>query len=157
MTKTKSTLIACAVTLTGALLAAPAQAGDQEALWNAYDAVHGSLAADSVAGVAEQARTIESLASTLAEAGEHDAELAAVAKAASELESTDLETARSGFEPLSEAMARYAVAAGLDVELYHCSMKEAYWLQPAGETIENPYYGSSMLACGAPAEGLEGS
>lgn len=157
MTKTKSTLIACAVTLTGALLAAPAQAGDQEALWDAYDAVHGSLAADSVTGVAEQAREIESRAKALAEAGEHDEELDALATAAAELEGTDLETARSGFEALSEAMARYAEAAGLDLELYYCSMRKAYWLQNAGETIENPYYGSSMLACGTPAEGVEES
>jgi len=66
-----------------------------------------------------------------------------------------LEDAREGFEPLSEAVIRLLVSFGNPLEgpirLAHCPMASrnegALWLQ-AGDTVDNPYFGASMLDCG---------
>ena len=66
-----------------------------------------------------------------------------------------LEDAREGFEPLSEAVIRLLVRFGNPLEgsihLAHCPMASrnegALWLQ-GSETVDNPYFGASMLDCG---------
>ena len=57
---------------------------------------------------------------------------------------------REHFASLSKnmyALAKNAKLSGQPVYEQYCPMKDAYWL--SNETaIKNPYYGSSMLACG---------
>ena len=67
----------------------------------------------------------------------------------------DLEGARQGFEPLSEAVIRLLATFGnpLDgpVRLAHCPMaagsEGAQWVQQGAE-VDNSYFGASMLTCG---------
>jgi Cu(I)/Ag(I) efflux system membrane fusion protein len=69
--------------------------------------------------------------------------------------SNDLEGARAGFEPLSEAVEALLRTFGnpLDAELHvaFCPMADdnrgARWVQQ-GETIDNSYFGASMRRCG---------
>jgi len=63
----------------------------------------------------------------------------------------DLSHQREHFANLSKNMytlAKNAKLSGQPVYEQYCPMKDAYWL--SNETaIKNPYYGSSMLACGS--------
>jgi len=130
-----------------ALLATPAVTAETDPVWQAYQ----------LEGVPRQVEELGGAARALLEADRFTDELKAVADAARSLDVTDLEAARADFEALSQAVARYAVARGLDVQTYYCPMKEASWLQPATDTgVENPYYGASMLTCGAPVEQASG-
>ncbi|MEQ1634048.1 MAG: efflux RND transporter periplasmic adaptor subunit [Planctomycetota bacterium] len=68
--------------------------------------------------------------------------------------STDLEAARVHWKQVSQLalrlfeVARPSGADGAAFFVHHCPMAEADWLQLDGAT-RNPYYGSSMLECGA--------
>jgi Cu(I)/Ag(I) efflux system membrane fusion protein len=69
-----------------------------------------------------------------------------------------LEDQRSRFKTLSEAVIQLATqhpeaAAGL--QIVHCPMADARWLQPA-TGVRNPYYGKDMLECGT-VQGPAGS
>ena len=67
----------------------------------------------------------------------------------------DIETARKGFEPLSNGMIRAVERLGADIKgplfVLFCPMafdnKGAFWLQQ-DEDIRNPYFGAMMLKCG---------
>jgi Cu(I)/Ag(I) efflux system membrane fusion protein len=69
---------------------------------------------------------------------------------------TDIQSARAGFEHLSDGLITAADLFGLagdnPVYLYHCPMaldgQGADWLQNERGT-ENPYYGSQMFSCGS--------
>ena len=64
---------------------------------------------------------------------------------------TDIEDARNKFGTLSDAVVAYVdglhLKPGEGVRQAYCPMKRKPWLQK-GDTIANPYYGSSMLTCG---------
>ena len=64
---------------------------------------------------------------------------------------TDIEDARNKFGTLSDAVVAYMdglhLKPGEGVRQAYCPMKQKPWLQK-GDTIANPYYGSSMLTCG---------
>ena len=120
----------------------PAMAEHYEAIWKA-------LAGDGTDGVADHAAAIAELAETgdhpadaaeaVAEIGEHAERLA---------EAGDLDAAREAFGELTKPLVRYRKAVGAErLEVAYCPMKKKAWLQPDGD-IENPYYGSEMLACG---------
>lgn len=111
-----------------------------------YLEIQTALAADKTEGVAKAAKAIGAQAAGLGDKG------AAIAKAAKAVEgAADLKAARAAFGDLSDAV----IAAGKDegwkdtpdVKVAYCSMARKSWLQK-GETIRNPYYGSSMLTCG---------
>jgi hypothetical protein len=132
--------------------AQPAAAGaSEEDMVAGYLTIQEKLAADSVQEVAASADRLAAAARELAEQGKHSKELEAIAAAAERMTGTDLSVLRSAFGPVSRAMAVYAEKAGLDLGLYYCPMKDAYWLQ-RGDEIENPYQGKSMLGCGQKAE-----
>ena len=62
-----------------------------------------------------------------------------------------LETARTAFGRLGDAIMIYAQESGApigdDVKVAYCPMVRKYWLQQ-GEKIQNPFYGSKMSDCG---------
>lgn len=63
----------------------------------------------------------------------------------------DIKKQREYFASLSSKMAAVAKAVKLsDQPVYqaYCPMKKAYWLS-SEKAINNPYYGSVMLTCGA--------
>jgi uncharacterized membrane protein len=64
---------------------------------------------------------------------------------------TELEDAREKFGKLSDAVVTYMDGLKLTppegVRKAYCPMAQKPWLQK-GETLANPYYGSSMLTCG---------
>lgn len=65
---------------------------------------------------------------------------------------TEIADARDRFGALSEAVVAYMdglhLTAPEGVRVAFCPMKMKPWLQE-GSTLTNPYYGSSMLACGS--------
>jgi len=73
-----------------------------------------------------------------------------------------IEQRRVAFEPLSDnlwdALAKFGHGPEGTVRRFHCPMafdnKGANWIQ-AGETTANPYYGATMLRCGAQEEVLK--
>jgi Cu(I)/Ag(I) efflux system membrane fusion protein len=75
---------------------------------------------------------------------------ALIAKEAAALAEKDLAAQRGGLKSLSErviALVRSQPPAELTLYVAHCPMVEADWLQ-TGQTIANPYMGSSMPRCG---------
>jgi hypothetical protein len=66
-------------------------------------------------------------------------------------QATDLPTARAAFGGLSDAVLRFAAAAGVTfadrAAIAYCPMARKYWLQK-GDTVQNPYYGKQMSDCG---------
>lgn len=67
----------------------------------------------------------------------------------------DLEKQRAAFQGLSDNMITLVKATKFEGEIYvdYCPMKKASWLS-GDKPIKNPYYGSSMLACGTIKETL---
>lgn len=67
----------------------------------------------------------------------------------------DIEKQRAAFQGLSDNMIALFKATKFESEIYvdYCPMKKASWLS-AEKPIKNPYYGSSMLACGTVKETL---
>ncbi len=128
----------------------------------AYFIIQQKLSADS----AEQIETAQQeLIGALAESadmadklppnhqGHFKASLEELDKAAAGFKGKDIEQLRKNFDSLSKAMIAlvrdfYKDQPGAD-EVYqlYCAMAPGYWLQDEKDT-RNPYYGSSMLACG---------
>lgn len=112
-----------------------------------YEGIQKALAADSMTGISESARTIarairtdagKSLPLTVAE----DAEKLAEAK--------DLKAARRAFKPLSASLIAWLAqdqVGSSGYEAAYCPMANANWRQK-GEQITNPYLGKKMLNCG---------
>jgi Cu(I)/Ag(I) efflux system membrane fusion protein len=70
----------------------------------------------------------------------------------------DLAGLRESFKAISTYVIEIGKATGLPaeapaVQVFRCPMAKANWLQTASETA-NPYYGSSMLTCGAAVEAM---
>jgi protein SCO1/2 len=87
-----------------------------------------------------------------AEAGKLGAGGAAIDEAAGEFQkAADLQSARTAFARLGDAIRAYAKETGAgignDVNVAYCPMLQKYWLQ-TGTTIRNPYYGQVMSDCG---------
>ena len=105
-----------------------------------------ALHADRLEMVESEARALAAAAGKLA------AEGAAIRSAAAELlQAGDLESTRTAFAKLGDAILAYAkimkLALGDNIEVAYCPMARAYWLQ-AGDRIQNPFYGQAMSDCG---------
>lgn len=143
------TLFALAALLVAAPAAQAADTGPFEAMAKHYEPIWQALAGDSTDGVAEHAERI----AEIAESGDHPADAADIApeiarRARTVAEAPDLEAAREAFGELTKPLVRYRKAVGAErLEVAYCPMAEKAWLQPDGD-IQNPYYGSEMLACG---------
>ena len=126
-----------------AALAVPASAAVADGLAAPYLHIQVALANDSTAGVAEAARTIAAEAAGM---GEQAAAIGAAAEALAA--TTDLQSAREAFGPLSDALIVYGREVGFgELRLAYCPMVDKEWLQATSE-IRNPFYGSMMLTCG---------
>jgi len=114
------------------------------ALTDAAFAIQQALAHDTITGVGRQAAALRDAAAA--------AHLPAVATAAADLaQQTTIADARRAFGALSDALVAYARAhpdlRAAGVRVAYCPMVRKSWLQKDGP-VENPYYGSRMLACG---------
>jgi hypothetical protein len=116
------------------------------ALVDPYVKIHDSLATDTTDGVTGNAGAMVEAAQAIG-APAADVRTAAAALA----DSTDISDARSKFAVLSDAVVAYqrehelALPEGVRVAV--CPMILKPWMQ-RGDSITNPYYGSSMLTCG---------
>ncbi|HSB82672.1 MAG TPA: hypothetical protein VLM91_28180 [Candidatus Methylomirabilis sp.] len=112
-----------------------------------YEGIQKALAADSMTGIPERARTIArairtDVANTLPLTVAEDAEKLAEAK--------DLKAARRAFKPLSASLIAWLEenqAGSSGYQEAYCPMADANWLQKE-EQINNPYLGKKMLNCG---------
>lgn len=108
-----------------------------------YEAIRVALAGDTMTDVKSHAAALAPLAE---KAGGKAARQAAEQVGAA----ADIKTAREHFGPLSAALIpAFEKAALPNVHFFTCSMVGQSWAQ-TGKEIQNPYYGKSMLACGAP-------
>ena len=124
-------------------LAVPASAAVADGLAAPYLHIQVALANDSTEGVTDAARAIAAEAAGM---GEQAATIAATAEALAE--TTDLQSARDAFGPLSDALITYGRDVGFgELRLAYCPMVDKEWLQATSE-IRNPFYGSMMLTCG---------
>ncbi|MBI5396988.1 MAG: DUF3347 domain-containing protein [Verrucomicrobia bacterium] len=124
-----------------AALAEPAKS-----VFGGYLQIHGALAGDSAAGVADHAAAI----AAAIRADPNNTFPPQVAQQADVLaQAKDLGAAREAFKPLSRSLAQYATANKLTGRLVvvYCPMAKGSWLQ-SDRNVANPYYGASMLKCG---------
>lgn len=119
--------------------AAPVTASVSAAWWTAYVSVQEALADDNF----ENAKTA---LSNLLTASEGDIKTA-VATAS---EAADIENARTAFKPVSDAVKDGDLPEGHVVAYCPMAFNDtgAHWVQKDG-TLMNPYFGASMLHCGA--------
>lgn len=149
-------------------------ASDDSAWWVGqvcahYFEVRKTLAADSLDGIAEQAKTAGEYASVAAKLQpkldeavlkSYHEQMEGIAKAAAFPEQLDLESARLAFMTLSEHVVLYVrkVASKQEpapaVFLFHCGMAHACWAQEAEEP-GNPYFGKAMPKCGEPVPAVD--
>ena len=136
----------CLLFLTGlcvglsSLVAAEPAGAKSEILAN-YVKISAALAADNLADTQAAASALAVSAGqaknkTLAD------QATAVAKA------TDISAARGSFKALSTAVEPLAAGEKAYTVMF-CPMASADWVQMAG-AVRNPYFGKSMLTCGAP-------
>jgi hypothetical protein len=131
-----------------ALSAVPAFAADlPAALVQPYLKAHELLSTDELKGVAEAAKGIETAAASL---GTDAGPMAANAKKMGAART--IAEARTAFGALSVALDAYVEKTKStlpkDLHLAYCPMEDKPWMQK-GKEIKNPYYGSSMIDCGA--------
>ena len=133
-------------------------AGTVEALKSVLDVylpIWKSLADDSTEGIEASAARLAKAASEAAGKVEEESlkvQLEALAKAASEMNAGDLEGARESMKAVSRAIVKifesHDVKMPEKYTIIECSMVEERWIQDSAATL-NPFYGSSMLRCGA--------
>jgi protein SCO1/2 len=109
-------------------------------------AIQVALAHDTMDRVRENAAALRNAASTIGPAA------AAIGSAAGDLaKQATIADARRAFGTVSEALIAYLKAGNVPltagVRIAYCPMLRKQWLQKDG-SVENPYYGSRMLACG---------
>jgi hypothetical protein len=112
-----------------------------------YEAIQKALAADSLAGIAENAGAIATVVRADA-AGTLPASI--VADADGLAAAQDLRAARRTFKELSDELIAWLADRKAESTGYreaYCPMADANWLQK-GDAINNPYLGKKMLHCG---------
>jgi Cu(I)/Ag(I) efflux system membrane protein CusA/SilA len=112
-------------------------------LFPRYEAVRQALLAGSLERTKSAAAELDGAAT-----GAKQTRIATTAAALAT--SGDVESARTSFAELSEAMIAYRAASGErpKPQLVYCSMAKRSWLQPPG-AIANPYYAdAAMRGCG---------
>ncbi len=120
---------------------------DAGKLLSAYDPVRLALVSGNSKAAAEAATAFQLRISGEAEFAEKAGLLQAVGKM---LHAGSLEKQRAALNDISVLLWKLVKGSGAvsqPVYYQYCPMKNAYWLSMDKE-IRNPYYGSSMLACG---------
>jgi hypothetical protein len=111
-----------------------------------YLKIQEALANDSVEGVRQNAGELTTASTALGAPG-----MKIVTAATSLTSAGDIEDARTKFGNLSVAIETYMTGLKLTlpegVKAAYCPMVSKPWLQE-GDSLRNPYYGSSMLTCG---------
>jgi hypothetical protein len=124
----------------------PAGAAMPASIIDPYLAIQDGLARDSIDQLRANAGNIATAATALG-APAMKIDTAAVQLAAA----GNLDDARDKFATLSDAVVAYMdglhLKPGDGVRQAYCPMRQKPWLQK-GDSIANPYYGSSMLTCG---------
>ncbi len=112
-----------------------------------YLKIQAALSDDSMDGVTQHAGEIATASSALG-APAMKIDTAAVQLAST----TEIDRAREKFGDLSDAIDTYMTGLKLrapeGVKVASCPMVHKPWLQTAS-TIDNPYFGKSMLTCGS--------
>jgi hypothetical protein len=128
---------------TGILFAAPAEPLPKYGceLLTGYVPIAIALADDDLAS----ARTA---AAALSKQAESNGLTGIIEQARAVAEAPDLAKARAAFKSLSSEVEPLTVTED-KVTVMYCPMARADWVQPNGP-VANPYYGKSMLRCGAP-------
>jgi protein SCO1/2 len=121
------------------------------AIVDPYVRMQRALSADEVTGIDDAAAALSAAASALGADG------AAIRLAADAMRRpSSLTATRGDFGRLGDAILIYARTArralGDQVTIAYCPMAHRYWLQ-RGTTLQNPFFGKRMAACGriAPA------
>ena len=112
-----------------------------------YGSIQKALAADSMTGVSERARTI---ANAIRNDAGKSLPLTVAEQADILVQAQDIKAARRAFKPLSASLIAWLEESKLESTGYqeaYCPMADANWLQK-GEEINNPYLGKKMLNCG---------
>ncbi len=134
-------------------------------VYDAYLRVQESLAADDLGGFLEAAGELKSALESVSETGLAGETLVGWRNASSKLATsqptTTIEQARASFETMSDGVIelhrRFGHSPDEDWSIAYCPMAfdsaGADWLQ-RGDTINNPYFGASMLGCGDIVESL---
>jgi hypothetical protein len=124
----------------------------------AYLPIWKALAGDSTADVAQNARTIADIAGETARGMDETKlrnQLTTLQQAASEVDDTDIESARESMKALNRALIglfqSHDVKLGRRYTIIECPMVKERWIQDE-EQVMNPFYGSSMLTCGVKVE-----
>jgi hypothetical protein len=116
------------------------------AVLDPYIKIHDALAQDSLEGVGQYAGELATAATALGAPG-----MKINTVALSLASATELNDARSKYATLSDAIVAYQTDLKLGlpegVRMAVCPMIRKPWMQ-RGDTIANPYYGSSMPTCG---------
>jgi hypothetical protein len=117
-----------------------------ESIVDPYLKIQSALATDRIDEVKSNAGTIATAATSLGpDAAKIDTAAVTLASA------SELDDARQKFGTLSDAVVAYMDARHLTappgVRKAYCPMVRKPWLQK-GDTIANPYYGTSMPTCG---------
>lgn len=159
--------------MAGGMDAAPVRATVPDAfihglkpVYAAYLDAQEALAADDLGGFVQGAGDLRTALDLVDEAGLVGEPLGEWRRAASRLRVTEaittIKTARDRFEAMSEGVIalqrRFGHRGSEAWNLAHCPMafdnKGADWLQ-RGDTINNPYFGATMLRCGDVRESFE--
>lgn len=137
----------------------PAKAAEAALLLDGYHLIQTALAKDEFPSVKDlSARYLSDLNEWLKDEKETHPQYKNVKKAlegATWLSGTQIEAEqRKHFAVLSEGIVSFIrLDTGLQAkyQLFFCPMVEgfAYWVQPKGEKINNPYMGLSMPMCGS--------
>ncbi len=117
-----------------------------------YITIQSALAGDSLEGVPEAATAI----AKAVRADDHKTFPSKIAGQAEEIaKASDIKTARKAFKGLSESLIAQRDSDKALAQRYvkvYCPMafsnQGAHWLQK-DKTVANPYFGASMLRCGA--------
>lgn len=127
---------------------------------SAYEDIRAKLAADDIAGATAKADALEKAAAVAAADAPESlrAHLSKTMQTAEALASTptdDADAVRKAFGEVSRsvvALVHAEPSLQRGAHVFECSMAQGYqkWVQRS-ETIENPYMGRKMLACGSKA------
>lgn len=122
-------------------LSAADAAGPKSEILATYLKISAALAADNFSDAQSAASALAASAGVAKNQVLAD-QAKAVAKA------PDISTARSGFKALSASVEPLADGEKSCIVMF-CPMAGADWIQPTG-AVRNPYFGKTMLTCGAP-------
>lgn len=134
-----------------ALTSTPLFASDYQSILKSYAEIQKALASDKADQAKKEAAQLLNLAKestdTFKKRIQENAEL--LTKTATD---SDLRTAFGKLSEVAVEMIRKTEALKSQWQLMYCPMVPkgtfGFWIQPSGESLQNPYYGAKMLTCG---------